>query len=122
VSDSICSICSGPRFLCGGCPLGVPRGLVSVPRLPRKVRYGESLIPSHWYRIVEIDPHDPDPTLKVGDVVRCAEEEPGCLDPENHQNDGMGTQWFADYDENWNEGDGAYRTLITELEEVEAPK
>lgn len=32
MSDSLCSVCSGPRFLCGGCPLGAPRGLAAPER------------------------------------------------------------------------------------------
>jgi hypothetical protein len=51
----------------------------------------------------------------------CSPElKPGFLDPDNHEADGMGTQWFADYHDI--EGDyGGYGTLIKELEEVEAP-
>lgn len=45
---------------------------------------------------------------------------PGFIDPENHAADGMGTQWFADYGEDVGD-DGAYRTLVNGLEEVEAP-
>lgn len=72
-------------------------------------KHGKNLREGCWYRIVEIDPHDPDPSLKVGDEVLCAAEKAGCVDPENHEDDGMGTQWFADFD-----GE-AYRTLITEI-------
>lgn len=122
MSEPHCPVCSGPRFLCGGCPLGVPRGLVAVPSLPRKVRHGEDLVAGHWYRIVEIDPHDRDPSLKVGDLLMASGElRPGFIDPENHAADGMGTQWFADFGGGAGEDDDAYRTLVNELEEVEAP-
>jgi hypothetical protein len=87
----------------------------------QQIPHGQDLITGRYYRIIEIDPHDPDPSLKVGDVVRCAAQEPGCIDPENVENDGMGTQWFADYDARWDDGEGAYRTLVTEVEEVGAP-
>ena len=32
---------------------------------------GTKLKPGCFYRIVEISPADPDPTLRVGDVVHC---------------------------------------------------
>lgn len=31
MAESLCPVCAGPRFLCGGCPLGVPRGLTAPP-------------------------------------------------------------------------------------------
>lgn len=82
-----------------------------------KVEYGKNIRVGCWYRIVEIDPHDPSPSMRAGDMLLCAPERPGCVDPENHESDGMGTQWFADYN-----GDDAYRTLITELEFVRGPE
>ncbi len=44
-------------------------------------------------------------------MVLCAVEKPGCIDPENHESDGMGTQWFADFDPSAEDG-GVYRTLV----------
>lgn len=85
------------------------------------VASGTDLTPGRWYRITEIDPHDPEPSLKVGDVVLCAEGKPRCIDPENHEDDGMGTQWFADYEADVGDDSGAYRTLVNGVEEVEAP-
>lgn len=79
------------------------------------VKQGENLVVGNWYRIVEIDPHDPDPSLKVGHVLECKAEAAGCIDPENHADDGMGTQWFADYGPA-DDDEVAYRTLVTRVE------
>jgi hypothetical protein len=76
-----------------------------------EVPHGQDLREGCWYVITRIDPHDPNPSMKVGDVALCAAERPGCLDPENHESDGMGTQWFADFGVN-DDGDEAYRTLV----------
>lgn len=90
-----------------------------------KIKNGENLREGCYYRITEIDPHDPEPSMQVGAIVLCAKERAGCIDPENHEHDGMGTQWFADYSL-YEEGDGeyefAYRTLVTGLEFVSAPR
>lgn len=75
------------------------------------------LITGRFYRITLIAPSDPDPSLKVGDVVECAENRPNCIDPECMIGDGMEVEWFADYDAE-NE---AYRTLVNGVEEVERP-
>lgn len=84
-----------------------------------KIENGQDLVVGSIYRITEIDPNDPDPSLKVGALVRCAPEQAGCIDPENHESDGMGTQWFADFGDVEDEEDGpAYRTLVTGVELV----
>lgn len=75
------------------------------------VKQGRNLREGCYYIITEIDPHDPNPSLKVGDEVLCATEKPGCIDPENHESDGMGTQWFADFGD-IGDGEQAYRTLV----------
>lgn len=82
---------------------------------------GQNLREGSWYRIVEIDPTDPSPSLKVGDVLLCKALTPGCIDPENHVEDGMGAEWFADYHFDPEEDDGAYRTLLTKVEFVRGP-
>ncbi len=78
------------------------------------LKVGSNLWLGRRYRILEIDPSDPDPSLKVGDMVLCAAQTKGCIDPENHEGDGLETQWFADYDE----AEGVYRTLVTRVEFV----
>jgi hypothetical protein len=70
---------------------------------------GTKLKPGCFYRIVEISPADPDPTLRVGDVVHCEPQKRRALDP-----DPDGVLWFADYQ---GPGEG-YGTLITGLEEL----
>lgn len=82
------------------------------------VKQGTTLVIGRWYRITVIDPTDPDPSLKVGDIVRCAEMEKGCIDPESMISDGMGVEWFADYDAR----EGSFRTLVNDVEEVLAPE
>ena len=77
------------------------------------VKSGENLREGAWYRIVELDPSDPNPSLKVGDVLECKAQTAGCIDPENKLDDGMGAEWFADYD-----NVEAYRTLVTKVELV----
>jgi hypothetical protein len=87
-----------------------------------RIKNGENLVVGCLYRITQIDPHDPSPSLRVGALVRCAPEQAGCIDPENHESDGMGTQWFADFGDLEVEDDGpAYRTLVTGLEFVRGP-
>lgn len=86
-----------------------------------RIANGKNLLPGHLYRIVELDPHDPNPSLKVGDLVRCAAETKGCIDPENHESDGMGTQWFADFGE-IEDGEQAYRTLVNGVVFVAGPE
>ena len=83
------------------------------------VKSGKNLRAGAHYVITEIDPHDPNPSLKVGDIVLCAAEKPGCIDPENHLEDGMGTEWFADFASD--EDGGAYRTLVTGVAFTLAP-
>lgn len=55
--EVLCSICSGPRFLCGGCPLGVPRGL-TTPLADRsfeeKLAPGEAETPPVVDSILEV--------------------------------------------------------------------
>lgn len=92
------------------------RLLTEDPTGSKPVPKGQNLTPGSYYRITEIDPSDPDPSLKVGDVVLCAGERAGCISPTNHESDGMNTQWFADYD-----GEEAYRTLVNGVEFVEKP-
>lgn len=77
-----------------------------------KKKSGTNLRPGSYYRILELDPHDPHPSLNVGAIVLCAAECKGCIDPENHLDDGMGTEWFADYSKR----SGAYRTLVNAVE------
>ncbi len=79
----------------------------------RALQSGENAIPGKSYRIMSLDPDDNDPTLKVGDIVECAHETRGCVDPVNHAGDGFGVEWLADF-----LGDG-FGTLVTGLEEVE---
>jgi len=88
---------------------------------PKKIKDGETLREGCYYRILEIDPHDPDPSMRVGAIVLCAAERPGCIDPESHEDDGMGTQWFADYSLN-DDGEFTYRTLVNGLEFVSEPR
>jgi hypothetical protein len=57
-----------------------------------KIKNGENLREGCWYVITDIDPDDPDPSLSEGDEILCAEAKPGCVSPENHNLDGMGTQ------------------------------
>ncbi len=83
-----------------------------------QVPKGQNLILGRHYRITEIDPSDPEPSLKVGDVVLCAEARSGCIDPENHARDGFGTQWFADLSLNEEIG---FLTLVNGVELVEEP-
>lgn len=78
---------------------------------------GTTLTVGRYYRITLIDPADIDPSLKGGDVVLCAANTPGCIDPESMVNDGLGTEWFADYDA----ANGAFRTLVNGVEEVDGP-
>jgi len=82
----------------------------------KQVAPGTTLTPGHWYRITEIGA-DPDPSLQVGDVVMCADEEPRCVWSQPVGSDGMGAEWFADYDAS----SGTYRTLVNGLEEAPAP-
>lgn len=86
------------------------------------VKSGENLRVGDWYRIVELDPSDPNPSLKEGHVLECKAETAGCIDPENHLEDGMGTEWFADYgpvpDVEPGDDGMAYRTLVTKVEFV----
>jgi hypothetical protein len=63
------------------------------------------------YRIVAIDPDDDSPSLKIGDVVECAVERSGCIEPRFDQ-DGFGAFWFADY-----QGD-SWGTLVSAVEEA----
>jgi hypothetical protein len=81
------------------------------------VASGKNLTPGRYYRITKIDPGDPNPSLRVGDVVLCAAATAGCIDPEQHISDGMGTEWFADYDI----AEGSFGTLINGVEEAEQP-
>lgn len=87
-----------------------------------QIENGKNLLPGCLYRITEIDPHDPNPSLRVGALVRCEAEKPGCIDPENHESDGMGTQWFADFGDIEDDDDGAYRTLVNGVEFVSGPE
>lgn len=84
------------------------------------VKSGEDLIVGQWYRIVQVDPKDANPSLKAGHVLQCKPETVGCIDPENHLADGMGTEWFADYGPapDGDDGEVAYRTLVTKVEQV----
>ncbi len=81
------------------------------------VRRGSVLKPGRWYRITQIDPSDPEPSLKVGDVIRCSGD-PGVRELSHEWYPDFGGCWFADLDGPTCEGFG---TLITGLEEVEAP-
>ena len=74
---------------------------------------GQDLIEGRYYRITEIDPTDPSPTMKVGDVVLCADWRAGCIDPEWQEDTGCR---FADA-----QGDDGYGTLVNGVELVEAP-
>ena len=62
------------------------------------------------YEITAISDGDPNPTLKVGDVVECQHYKPGCVDP-----DDVDGTWLADY---LGAGNG-YGTIIAGLREVE---
>lgn len=86
-----------------------------------RIANGKNLIPGALYRIVEIDPHDPDPSLNVGVLVRCESEKAGCIDPENHESDAMGTQWFADFGETDDDDGPTYRTLVNGVDFVSGP-
>jgi hypothetical protein len=83
----------------------------------KHVKSGATLQVGRWYRITEIAPSDPNPTQKVGDVLQCAAEKPGCIDPDNHLSDAMGVEWFADL----LGADDGFGTLVTGLVEVDAP-
>jgi hypothetical protein len=83
-----------------------------------EVPKGQDLTPGRWYRITELDPADFAPSLHVGDVVLCAAERAGCIDPVNRQSDGMGTQWFADLS---SDEDVGFQTLVNGVELVEGP-
>lgn len=83
----------------------------------QRVPNGENLRLGCLYRIVEIDPSDLNPSLRVGDLIRCDASKSGCIDPENHESEGLNTQWFADY----NESDGSFRTLVNGVEFVSEP-
>jgi len=83
-----------------------------------KVPKGQHLTPGCYYRITELDPSDFAPSLHVGDVVLCAAERAGCIDPVNHEADGMGTQWFADLSSDEEVG---FQTLVNGVELVEKP-
>jgi hypothetical protein len=81
------------------------------------VASGLALTVGSWYRITQIDKTDPNPSLKVGDVIECQLEKPGCIDPENRLGEGMGVEWYADFD-----GEEAYRTLVTGVQFVSTEK
>ena len=83
-----------------------------------KIKNGAHLREGCWYVITDIDPNDPNPSLKAGTRLLCAAERAGCIDPENHEDDGMGTQWFADFDKE----EGAYRTLVTGVAYLSGPE
>ncbi len=84
----------------------------------KRVPKGADLIPGKWYLITELDPLDFAPSLCVGDVVLCAPERVGCIDPTNHESDGMGTQWFADLSSDEEVG---FQALVNGVELVEKP-
>ncbi len=73
----------------------------------------KDLIQGKYYRITKISDSDPNPTLKVGDVVLCKEMTAGCIDPEYRSDYGIGVPYFADYD------GGIFNTLIESVEEID---
>jgi hypothetical protein len=75
------------------------------------------LTPGRWYRIVAISATDPNPTLKVGDVVECKADSPKCIDPEEMLGDDYATEWFADYIGD----DEGFGTIVSKVEEVARP-
>lgn len=86
-----------------------------------RVKSGKNLEVGSWYRIVELDPGDPNPSLRVGHVLECKPKAAGCIDPENVLKDGMGTEWFADFGPAADAEPGdedAFRTLVTKVEFV----
>lgn len=84
-------------------------------RLVPTVRRGDTLKPGRYYRITEIDPTDPEPSCKVGDVLKCT------VDPGAGE---LAADWFADFGGSWF-GDfleqGSFGTLIIGLVEVPPP-
>ena len=54
-----------------------------------------SLIPGRWYKITAIAPSDPDPSLKVGDVVKLNVE---LSDLAKRHEVNAKVVWSADYD------------------------
>ncbi len=78
------------------------------------------LIVGRFYMIEAISQTDPNPTLKVGDIVECAEDRPGCIDPENvsMSDDDEAVEWFADY---IGEDDG-FGTIVSKVVEVARPE
>lgn len=73
------------------------------------VANGSRLKPGAFYRILSTGA-DPAPSMLVGDVVHCEEEERRAVHPEP-----VDDLWFADY---LGEGEG-FGTIVTGLEEVE---
>jgi len=85
-------------------------------KLVPQIRRGATLTPGKWYRITEIDPKDPEPSLAVGDVVRCSVD-PGPRELSHEWYPDFGGSWFADLQE----GEAGFGTLITGLVEVPPP-
>lgn len=75
------------------------------------------LVVGRWYRIVAISATDPNPTLKVDDIVECKPDSPKCIDPEEMTGDHLEPEWFADY---VGEDEG-FGTIVSKVEEVARP-